>query len=109
MAVTDTDLTASDVVWDLAPLLPAPDDEGIAHLLDRADAIADELAQARGTVHEFDAERLATFMQGLADVGDLLGRAGSFAGLDFSADRRPRARCPHAARRRTFDPDRDEA
>jgi oligoendopeptidase F len=85
MAVTDADLTASDVRWDLDPLLPAPGDDGLAQLLDRADAIADELAQARGTVHEFDADQLATFMQGIADVSDLLGRAGSFAGLDFSA------------------------
>src|SRR6476660_2287460 len=85
MAVTDADLTASDVRWDLEPLLPAPGDEGLALLLDRADVIADELAQSRGTIHEFDADQLATFMQGLAYVSDLLGRAGSFAGLDFSA------------------------
>jgi len=84
--MTATDLTADGVVWDLEPLLPAPDDAGIEQLLDAADAKADELAQARGTVAEIDAEGLVTFMRGLADVNDLLGRAGSFAGLDFAAD-----------------------
>ena len=33
--MTTTDLTAADVVWDLAPLLPAPDDAGIEQLARR--------------------------------------------------------------------------
>src|SRR5436853_611826 len=40
--MTTTDLTADDVVWDLAPLLPAPDDDGIEQLLAAADAKADD-------------------------------------------------------------------
>jgi oligoendopeptidase F len=84
--MTATDLNADGIVWDLEPLLPAPDDRGLEQLLDAADVKADELAKARGTVAEIDADGLLAFMRGLADVHDLLGRAGSFAGLDFAAD-----------------------
>src|SRR3954465_377356 len=84
--MTATDLTADDIVWDLAPLLPAPDDAGINQLLDTADTKADELARVRGTVATIDADGLVAFMTGLAEVHDLIGRAGSFVGLDFAAD-----------------------
>src|SRR5215813_6027352 len=50
------------------------------------DLTADGIARARGTVAGIDAEGLVAFMRGLAEVHDLLGRAGSFAGLDFAAD-----------------------
>src|SRR6516164_1853042 len=80
--MTTADLSAADIVWDLEPLLPAPDDDGLTQLLDDASARAD----AHGRVAEFDATELANFMHGLAEVGDLLGRAESYAGLDFSVD-----------------------
>ena len=86
MTATDADLTAADVVWDLGPLLPEPGDEGLNELLDAADARGDELAQARGKVKDFDADALAAFMNGLAALLDLVGRAGSFAGLEFATD-----------------------
>jgi oligoendopeptidase F len=84
--MTSTDLTAEDVVWDLEALLPTPGDAGLTQLLDAADAKADELSAQRGHVAEFDAVRLEEFVRGLADVGELVGRAGSFAGLDFASD-----------------------
>jgi oligoendopeptidase F len=84
--MTATDLTAGEIIWDLDPLLPAPTDAGLTELLDAADAKADELAASRGKVEHFSADDLVQFMQGLADVHDLIGRAGSFAGLDFAAD-----------------------
>jgi oligoendopeptidase F len=84
--MTATDLTADGIVWDLEPLLPAPDDAGLEQLLDSAEARADELAKTHGAVAELDADGLVEFMRGLAEVHDLLGRAGSFAGLDFAAD-----------------------
>jgi oligoendopeptidase F len=84
--MTATDITADDVVWDLAPLLPAPDDEGLAELLDQADARTDQLAASHGRVAEFDAAELAEFMRGLAEVHELIGRAGSYVGLDFATD-----------------------
>jgi oligoendopeptidase F len=86
MTATDADLTAADVVWDLGPLLPDPGDAGLAELLDAADARTDALATTRGQVAELDAAGLAAFMHGLAEVLDLVGRAGSYAGLDFATD-----------------------
>jgi oligoendopeptidase F len=86
MTATEADLTASDVLWDLAPLLPAPGDEGLDELLDRADARAEELAKTRGHVGELDAAGLAVFMNGLAELLDVVGRAGSFVGLEFATD-----------------------
>ena len=84
--MTSTDITADDVVWDLDPLLPAPGEQGLDQLLDAADVRADELAQQRGKVAQFDAGQLASFMTTLAEIHDLVGRAGSYAGLDFSTD-----------------------
>src|SRR5690349_8503983 len=86
MTATDTDLTAADVAWDLEPLLPAPGDAGLDDLLDRADAVAETLARARGTVATMDAAALAEFMRGLGEVSELIGRAGSYAGLSFATD-----------------------
>jgi oligoendopeptidase F len=84
--MTATDLNADDIVWDLNPLLPAPDDAGLEQLLTEADTLADTLAGVRGRVAELTAEELIDFMRGLAEVHDRIGRAGSFAGLDFAAD-----------------------
>jgi len=79
-------MTAQDIVWDLDPLLPEPGDSGVNALLDRADALAEELARARDRVAGFDVDELVQFMQTLAELHDAVGRAGSFAGLYFSAD-----------------------
>ena len=84
--MTTTDLTAEGVVWDLQPLLPEPGEAGVDALLGRADAIAQELAAARGRVGTFDAGELATFMTRLAELEDVVGRADNYAGLDFSVD-----------------------
>src|SRR3954451_567598 len=84
--MTATDLTADNITWDLGPLLPAPADEGIEQLRARADAKADELAPQHGKINSLDADGLVAFMHGLAEVHDLIGRAGSFVGLDFAAD-----------------------
>jgi oligoendopeptidase F len=81
-----TDLTADDVVWDLGPLLPAPGDDGLSALLDQADTITDKLTASHGRVAEFDAAELADFMRDLAEVQELIGRAGSYVGLDFATD-----------------------
>jgi oligoendopeptidase F len=84
--MTATDLFANDIVWDLNPLLPAPDDSGLEALLATADAAADKLAGYHGRINALDSDGLVEFMRGLAEVHDLIGRAGSFAGLDFAAD-----------------------
>jgi oligoendopeptidase F len=98
MTATDADMTAADIVWDLAPLLPDPDDQGLNELLDAADARAEELARTRGHVAELDADGLASFMDGLAVLLDLVGRAGSYAGLDFATDTTDPARGARMAR-----------
>ena len=84
--MTTTDLNADDVIWDLEPLLPIPGDAGIDQLVAAADAKADDLAAFHGRIAELDADGLVEFMQGLAEVHDLIGRVGSFVQLDFSTD-----------------------
>ena len=78
--------SATEATWDLEPLVDGMGAEGVDSLLDSAQAKAEELAGAKGTIAEFDGARLATYMDGLAEVYDLVGRAGSYAGLAFSAD-----------------------
>ncbi|MGQ0824727.1 MAG: M3 family oligoendopeptidase [Actinomycetota bacterium] len=80
------DMTADGVVWDLESLLPAPGEPGVLALLDEADVIAGELASHHGRVADFDPSSLAAFMGRLAELYDRVGRAGSYAGLQFSTD-----------------------
>jgi oligoendopeptidase F len=75
---TDADLTAADVHWDLAPLLP---DGDIDPLLDRADELAGAIEPYRGRVGELDAGDLATLMHLVGDLQEAIGRAGSYVGL----------------------------
>jgi len=79
---TDTDLTAADVAWDIDTILPpgkTPSD-----LFDEADALADQLAVLRGRVAELDAGELAAAMQTMAELQDLVSRAGHHAMLAFT-------------------------
>jgi len=82
-AGTTDDLTAAAVRWHLDELL---DGHSVAELLDEADAITDELAQARGTIAGLDAAGLAALMRRSADLEETLGRVGNFAMLRFSED-----------------------
>ncbi|MEA3019473.1 MAG: oligoendopeptidase, partial [Actinomycetota bacterium] len=87
--MTTDQLEAGDVVWDLSDLLAgrSPDPEtAFGELLDEADRLTDALATQRGQVSGFDAGVLVEFMQRQADLADLLGRAGSWASLEFAAD-----------------------
>jgi oligoendopeptidase F len=85
MTVTDSsiDLGASDVAWDLDPLL---DSRSADDLLDTALQIAQQLATRRGTIGELDVPAMVDVMQSLGEVNDLVGRAGSYAGLRFAVD-----------------------
>jgi oligoendopeptidase F len=78
------DLTAAAVSWDLEPLLD--DQLTVDALIDRADAIADSLAQRRGQIATLDATGLESFMREMATLHELVGRAGSYAGLRFSVN-----------------------
>jgi oligoendopeptidase F len=88
--VTDRDLTASDVAWDLEPLLDVPDGApgaaGVDALLDAAERRTDALGDYRGRLGELDPPGLAALMHELAAISDLIGRAGSYAGLRFAVD-----------------------
>ena len=78
--LTDADLTAAGVRWDLDPLL----DGTVSEMLDRADGISDELAEARGTVASLDSSGLAALMSRSAELEELLGRVGNYVMLRFS-------------------------
>jgi oligoendopeptidase F len=78
------DLTAADVAWDLEPLVDGRGAEGVDALLDDAEARAHALASYRGRVADLDVAEMVELMGELATIGELAGRAGSYAGLKFS-------------------------
>ena len=89
MAVTDTasaDLLATDVAWNLEPLVDDRGPAGVDVLLDEAQSRGDQLTAHRGKVAELDAGGLASVMQELAEVQERIERAGSYAALRFSVD-----------------------
>ena len=86
MTMTEADRTAADVAWDIEPLVDGEAEAGVDALLEEADTRARELAKYRGRVGELDAAGLAVLMQELGAIGDLAGRADSYAGLRFAVD-----------------------
>jgi len=78
---------AQDVAWDLEPLVDGGGEAGVQRLLDEASERADAFAKRyAGRVAEFSADELREAMTGLAAIEELVGRAGSYAVLDFSID-----------------------
>jgi oligoendopeptidase F len=73
--------------WDLEPLLEGDGEGGVARRLEealtRARAFAERYA---GKLAELDSEKLAEAMKELAALYELVGRAGTYAGLRFSTD-----------------------
>lgn len=86
MTTTETDLHATDVAWDLEPLVDGRGVEGVDALLDGADALAASIETRRGRIADLDAAGLAELMHETAQLGELIGRAGSYAGLRFAVD-----------------------
>jgi oligoendopeptidase F len=87
-ATSDPELET--VAWDLAPLLDGgSDDPGkavddmLAAARERADALA---AAHAGRIAELDGPGLVAFVNELAEIQELAGRAGSFAVLNFSSN-----------------------
>jgi oligoendopeptidase F len=73
--------------WDLQPLVEGRGAEGVVDLLDEAQVLADSFAERyRGRVAELDAGEMAAAMRELEQISDKVGRAGSYAALDFSVD-----------------------
>ncbi|HEX3511693.1 MAG TPA: M3 family oligoendopeptidase [Solirubrobacteraceae bacterium] len=81
----DRDLQAA--AWDLDPLVGGEGREGcetrLTQALERAQALAERHA---GKVAALDSGGLRAIMEELAEIGDLVGRAGYFAVLRFSTN-----------------------
>jgi oligoendopeptidase F len=84
MSATDH---VQDVAWDLDPLVDGEGEAGADRLLAEADERAAAFAQAyQGKVSDLDGPGLAAAMAELQTIVDLVGRAGSYAGLRFAVD-----------------------
>src|SRR6478672_2490338 len=84
MSATDH---VQDVAWDLDPLGDGEGEAGADRLHAEADARAAAFAAAhQGKVSELDGPGLAAAMDELQTIVDLVGRAGSYAGLRFAVD-----------------------
>ncbi len=90
-----TEATDSQLSWDLEHLLEGAgveangggDPERVDALLDAADTQAEEIASDyEGKLAELDSDGLREAMERLARLSELVGRAGSYAQLAFSAD-----------------------
>jgi oligoendopeptidase F len=92
MATAQTDPSGSQddveqVAWDLAPLVDDDEKAGVERLLDEATERADTFAEGyAGKIAELDGPGLVEAMRELAEIQDLAGRAGTYAGLSFSID-----------------------
>jgi oligoendopeptidase F len=73
--------------WDLSPLVDGDEESGVQRQLDEALRRAEAFAEAHvGRVTALDAAGLAAAMSELAEINELIGKAGSFASLRFSTD-----------------------
>ena len=86
MTTTDQDLKALDVAWDVEPLVDGRGEAGVDAFVADAAQRATALTRFRGRVAELDADELAEAIRELADLSEILGRAGSYAGLRFATD-----------------------
>ena len=82
---TDPELEAT--AWDLEPLVEGDGPEGVERRLAEALARSQQFAERyAGKLGELDSEGLREAMQQLAQIHDLVGRAGTYAALRFSTD-----------------------
>ncbi len=81
---SEADLLASDVSWNLEPLLG--DSDSPDQLLDKAEEVANEIETYRGRVAELTGPELATLMQLVSDMSELSSQAGHYVMLRFSED-----------------------
>jgi oligoendopeptidase F len=87
MAATTTDPELEQTAWDLGALVDGEGAEGVGRRLEealtRSQAFAERYA---GRLAELDSAGLAEAMHELGAIHDLVGRAGSYAALDFSTN-----------------------
>ncbi len=79
---TAADLAATNVTWDLEPLLQGADSPDT--LIEKASELATGLESYRGRIGELDAGGVAELMQALADINELVSRAGHYGMLRFT-------------------------
>ena len=84
-AVSDSDQLATDVAWNLEPLLG--ETGSVDSLLAEAAEAAEKFSEKyRGRIAYLSASDLAEAMHALAQISDGVGRVGSYVGLKFSVD-----------------------
>ena len=82
-----SDPELEQATWNLEDLVDGEGREGVERQLDEAQTAADAFAgRHAGKVAELDGPGLEEAMRDLAIIGELVGRAGSYAHLDFSVD-----------------------
>jgi len=88
MAAADVaDPEVQQVAWDLEPLVDGEGPAGVDRQLDEADRRAAAFAERyAGRVGELDGPGLEEAVRELAAISELVGKAGSYAHLDFSVD-----------------------
>jgi oligoendopeptidase F len=87
VAAQPTDSELEQAAWDLEPLVGGEGEAGVESRLDEALTSARAFAERyAGKLGEFDGARLREAMQELAAIYELVGRAGTYAGLRFSTD-----------------------
>jgi oligoendopeptidase F len=83
--LADPELLATE--WDLTPLADGEDDAGVRRQLEEAAERASAFAAGHaGRLAELDAAGLSAAMRELAEINELVGKAGSFASLRFATD-----------------------
>jgi oligoendopeptidase F len=83
--LADPELLAT--AWDLSPLVDGDEASGVQRQLDEALTRSDAFAAAYdGQLAALDAAGLAEAMHELAAINELVGKAGSFASLQFATD-----------------------
>jgi oligoendopeptidase F len=76
-----------ETAWDLSALVHGEGEAGVRRQLDEASERATAFAAAHaGKVAELDSAGLAAAMHELAEINELVGRAGSYASLRFATD-----------------------
>ena len=89
--LADPELLASE--WDLSPLIGGDDSSAVDRMLEQANEQASQFADTyAGRLPELDSVGLATAMHELERINDLIGRAASYASLEFATDTADAAR-----------------
>jgi oligoendopeptidase F len=86
-AETETDPALQAAEWDLEPLLDGQGEERVDQQLDEAQERADTFAtRYAGRVAELTPEEFVAAMREVAELYELVGKAGSYASLRFSTN-----------------------